>query len=112
LRPPEPSHLSSKEKHHDQVTRHHLPARRAGICRARVVAHADGEVRKIDKEAGKLTLEHAEIRNLGMPGMTMVFVVKDKTMLDKLQPGDKVKSQVQRALVNGAYVVTQLERAP
>ena len=51
----------------------------------------DGEVRKIDKAAGKLTLQHGEIKNLGMPGMTMVFVVKDKTVLDKLRPGDKVK---------------------
>ena len=51
----------------------------------------DGEVRKIDMEAGKLTLKHGEIKNLDMPGMTMVFVVKDKAMLDKLKAGDKIK---------------------
>lgn len=51
----------------------------------------DGEVRKIDMEGGKITLKHAEIKNLDMPGMTMVFVVKDKAMLDKLKAGDKVK---------------------
>ena len=50
-----------------------------------------GEVRKIDKEAGKLTLKHGKIENLNMPGMTMVFRVKDKSMLDSLQVGDKVK---------------------
>jgi len=52
---------------------------------------SDGEERKIDKEAGKLTLKHGDIKNLDMPGMTMVFVVKDKGMLDKLAPGDKIK---------------------
>jgi Cu/Ag efflux protein CusF len=52
---------------------------------------ADGEVRKIDKAQSKITLRHGEIKNLDMPGMTMVFVVKDKAMLDKLALGDKVK---------------------
>ncbi len=69
----------------------------------------EGEVRKIDKEAGKLTLRHAEIKNLDMPGMTMVFVVKDKAMLDKLQPGDKVRF----AAINdaGKFTVTEIEAA-
>jgi len=51
----------------------------------------DGEVRKVDNERGRLTLKHAEIKSLDMPGMTMVFVVKDKALLDKLKVGDKVK---------------------
>ena len=51
----------------------------------------EAEVRKVDKASGKLTLKHAEIKSLDMPAMTMVFGVKDKAMLDKLQPGDKVK---------------------
>ena len=69
----------------------------------------DGEVRKIDKDAGKLTLRHAEIKSLDMPGMTMVFVVKDKAMLDKLQPGDKVRFKA----INdaGKYTVTEIEAA-
>ena len=51
----------------------------------------DGEVRKVDREGGKVTLRHAEIKSLDMPAMTMVFVVKDKAMLDKLKVGDKIK---------------------
>ena len=70
---------------------------------------ADGEVKKIDKENGKLTLKHGELKNLGMPGMTMVFRVQDPTMLDKLQPGDKVRFAAEKA--DGAIVVTQIERA-
>jgi len=51
----------------------------------------NAEVRKIDKEAGKITLKHEDIKNLDMPGMKMVFKVTDKALLDKVQVGDKVK---------------------
>jgi Cu/Ag efflux protein CusF len=51
----------------------------------------DGEVRKVDRDNAKLTLKHGEIKNLDMPPMTMVFTVKDKSMLERLQPGDKVR---------------------
>lgn len=50
-----------------------------------------GEVRKIDKQAGKLTLKHGKIENLDMPGMTMVFKIRDKGLLNNLQVGDKIK---------------------
>jgi len=52
---------------------------------------SDAEVRKVDKEQGKVTLRHGPIKNLDMPGMTMVFTVKDKAVLDTVNPGDKVK---------------------
>ena len=69
----------------------------------------DGEVRKIDMESGKLTLKHGEIKNLEMPGMTMVFVVKDKAMLDKLKPGDKV--QFKAINEGGKFTVTEIQPA-
>ena len=52
---------------------------------------SDGEVKKIDKDAGKITLKHGDIKNLDMPGMTMVFGVKDKSLFDTVKAGDKVK---------------------
>ena len=67
----------------------------------------EGEVRKIDKEAKKITLKHGDIKNLDMPGMTMVFQVKDKAMLDKVQAGDKVKFKA--ANESGKFTVTELE---
>ena len=69
----------------------------------------DAEVRKIDKDGGKLTLRHAEIKSLDMPAMTMVFVVKDKATLDKLKAGDKVRFKA--VLDAGKYTVTELELA-
>jgi len=67
----------------------------------------DGEVRKVDKEAGKVTIKHGEIKNLEMPGMTMVFTAKEKSLLDKVQAGDKVKF----AVINdgGKMVVTDIQ---
>jgi Cu(I)/Ag(I) efflux system periplasmic protein CusF len=70
----------------------------------------EGEVRKVDRETKKLTLKHGEIRNLDMPPMTMVFQVKDATMLDKLKPGDKVRFTAQKT--PGGFVVTELQPAP
>ena len=77
-----------------------------------VVAQADGtmtegEIRKVDKEAKKLTIKHGEIKNLGMPAMTMVFQVKDPGMIEQVKQGDKVRFHVEQ--VNGAMVVTQIE---
>lgn len=68
---------------------------------------ADGEIRRIDKDSKKITLKHGEIKNLEMPGMTMVFQVKDPAMLDKVKVGDKVKFTAEQ--INGAIVVTDIQ---
>jgi Cu/Ag efflux protein CusF len=69
----------------------------------------DAEVKKIDREAGKITLRHGELKNLNMPGMTMVFRVREASMLDRVKAGDQVKFSAER--VNGAITVVQLELA-
>jgi Cu(I)/Ag(I) efflux system protein CusF len=69
----------------------------------------EAEVRKVDKEAGKITLKHGEIKNLDMPAMSMVFQVKDKALLDKVKAGDKVSFTADR--VNGQYTVLSIEPA-
>ena len=71
--------------------------------------NTDGEVRKIDKEQGKVTLKHGPIANLDMPGMTMVFRVADAKLLDAIKEGDKVRFAADR--VNGAMTVTAIEVA-
>ena len=69
----------------------------------------DGEVRKIDPDNGKITLKHGDIKNLDMPGMTMVFTVRDKGQLTKLKPGDKVQFMVVQE--GGKMVVTDIQPA-
>ena len=68
---------------------------------------AEGEIRKISKDTGKLTIKHGPIKNMDMPPMTMVFVAKDPAMLDKVAVGDKVRFVV--ADEGGKMVVTDLQ---
>jgi Cu(I)/Ag(I) efflux system periplasmic protein CusF len=67
----------------------------------------EGEVRKVDKEARKLTIRHGPLENLGMPAMSMVFQVKDPAMLDQVKTGDKIRFAADK--IGGAYTVTHLE---
>ena len=68
-----------------------------------------GEVKKIDKETQKITLKHGPIKNLDMPGMTMVLKVVDASLLDKVKAGDQVKFIAENQ--GGAMVVTAIETA-
>lgn len=69
----------------------------------------DGDVRKVDKDAKKITIKHGPIPSLDMPAMTMVFQVKDPAMLDRVKAGDKVKFQAEK--LGGAFTVTGIEPA-
>jgi Cu(I)/Ag(I) efflux system protein CusF len=101
-----PAWATSHQGGHGSHGDHGKPATTAST-QATAGEMTDGEVRKVDKEAGKLTLKHADIKSLDMPAMTMVFVVKDKAMLDKLKAGDKVKFKA----INdaGKFTVTEIQ---
>ncbi len=76
-----------------------------------VSAHAqavDGEVKKVDPDAGKITLKHGEIKNLDMPAMQMSFRVSDPNWLKTLQVGDRVKFTADK--VGGQFTITTLEK--
>jgi Cu(I)/Ag(I) efflux system periplasmic protein CusF len=72
-------------------------------------AMTDGEIKKLDKESGKVTIKHGEIKNLDMPPMTMVFRVKDPSMLEKVKVGDKINFSADK--INGNFTVTEFESA-
>jgi len=91
--PPSPDHAG-----HHVAQAAHTPAQMT-----------DGEVRKVDKSAGKLTLKHGPIPNLDMPDMTMVFRVKEPAMLDQVKVGDKVRFAADK--VGGQYTVVRIEPA-
>jgi Cu(I)/Ag(I) efflux system protein CusF len=67
---------------------------------------ADAEVRKVDLENKKITLRHGFIKNLDMPAMSMVFNLKDVTLLEKVKVGDKVKFSAEK--LDGAFFVTSI----
>jgi Cu/Ag efflux protein CusF len=88
------------------VDAHHEAASKAASSSA---ALTDGEVRRVDKEARKLTIRHGPIQNLDMPPMTMVFQVQDVAMLESVKAGDKIKFSADK--IDGAYTVTKIEAA-
>ena len=71
---------------------------------------SDGEIRKVDKEASKITIKHGVIKSLDMPAMTMVFTVKNAALLEQVKPGDKVRFNVVRE--EGKLVLTEVQTAP
>jgi Cu(I)/Ag(I) efflux system periplasmic protein CusF len=70
-------------------------------------ALTQGEIRRIDKDAKKLTIRHQPITNLEMPAMTMVFQVQDPAVLEQVKVGDKVRFAAEKK--DGAFVLTQVE---
>ena len=92
------------QKQADDHSAHHAPVAQA----AQAGGLADGEIRRVDKEAKKITIKHGPIPNLDMPAMTMVFQVKDPAMLDQVKAGDRVKFQAEKA--GGQYTVTKIQK--
>ena len=88
------------------VEAHHQPTAAAAAGNVQLT---DGEIRKVDKDAKKITIRHGPIVDLDMPAMTMVFQVKDPAMLDQVKSGDKVKFAAEKT--GGAYTVTKIEPA-
>jgi Cu(I)/Ag(I) efflux system protein CusF len=72
-------------------------------------AMTTGEITKLDKAGGRVTLKHGEIKNLDMPPMTMNFRVANPKLLDSVNVGDRVRFVAEK--VNGQFTVTVLNKA-
>jgi Cu/Ag efflux protein CusF len=69
----------------------------------------DGEVKKVDASAGKITIKHGPMKKFDMDsGMTMVFRAQDPAMLKQVKPGDKIKFDADK--INGQFTVTKIEK--
>lgn len=73
-------------------------------------ASTPGEVTKVDKVGGRITLKHSEIKSLDMPAMTMAYRVRDAKLLDTVVVGDRVRFVAER--VDGQYTVTSISKGP
>lgn len=72
-------------------------------------AMTTGEVKKVDKDAGKVAIKRGPIKNLDVPGMTIFFRVKDAAMLDQVKEGDKINFAADK--INGAFTLMRIEAA-
>ncbi len=68
----------------------------------------NGIVRKVDHETMRLTIRHEEIPNLDMPGMTMVFKVKEHSLMTGLAVDDKISFVSDK--LNGEIIVLWIKK--
>lgn len=71
-------------------------------------ALADGVIQKVDRQTGMVTIEHGELKNVGMPAMTMAYKAKDAAMVKQAKEGEKVKFRLEN--LNGTYTITTLKK--
>lgn len=74
---------------------------------AEEVVWTKGEIKKVDLAQSKITIKHEEIKNLDMPGMTMVFFAPEKSIIEGLKEGDK--KEFEFADMNGRMIVKQVK---
>ena len=70
---------------------------------------ADGQVTKVDRSAGKITIKHGPLKKFDMDGMTMVFRAADPALLKTVKTGDRIRFVPEK--VNGQFTVTRIEKA-
>jgi Cu/Ag efflux protein CusF len=79
----------------------------ASVSFAAAETFTKGSIKKIDEKAGKVTIIHEELVDLGMPAMTMVFKLANADMLKQLAVGKDVEFVADR--VQGKLTVVKLK---
>lgn len=75
---------------------------------AKDTALADGVVKKVDQQTGMVSIEHGELKNVGMPAMTMAYKAKDAAVLKQAKEGELVKFRLEN--LDGTYTITTLTK--
>jgi Cu(I)/Ag(I) efflux system protein CusF len=94
---------------HDPHAGHGMTAPSASASTNASTQLVEGQVKKIDKAGGKVTVTHGPLTNLNMPAMTMVFRVKEATWLEQLKPEQKIRFVADS--INGVLTIVRLEVA-
>jgi Cu/Ag efflux protein CusF len=68
----------------------------------------DAVVKKVDLSTGMVTLQHGELKNIGMSAMTMAYKAKDPAMVKQAKEGEKVKVRVEN--VAGTLTIVTLTK--
>lgn len=70
---------------------------------------SEGTIRRLDRDAGSVTLTHGPIENLGMGAMTMTFTFKKGVVPASVKEGDKVRFRAEEK--GGQISVVRIEAA-
>lgn len=84
----------------------HAAAGNASASEARdVTGTASGEVRRVDKSAGKVAIKHGAIAALELPPMTLVYLA-EPALLINIEAGDRVRFTAARR--SGQYILLEI----
>lgn len=75
---------------------------------AAATASATGVVEQMKADQGKVKINHDPIAALGWPKMTMTFRVKDKTVLEGIAAGDKVRFELEKD--DAGWMIPRMEK--
>ncbi|MCM2287422.1 MAG: copper-binding protein [Sulfuritalea sp.] len=70
---------------------------------------SEGNIRRLDRAAGSITITHGPIENLGMGAMTMTFTFKKGVVPASVKEGDKVRFRAEEK--SGQYTVVRVVAA-
>lgn len=71
---------------------------------------ASGRVVSVDREAGRVTLQHGPISQLNWPEMTMAFRLADPQLAHSLAIGDVIRFSLRAKPEDGAYVIESITK--
>jgi Cu(I)/Ag(I) efflux system protein CusF len=75
---------------------------------AAMASDARGIIKSIDRKRARIKLKHGPINKFDMPGMTMLFRVKDLKLLEQVAKGDEVGVTVE--MDRGAMYITGFQK--
>jgi Cu/Ag efflux protein CusF len=68
-----------------------------------------GEVKKIDEGSGSITLKQGPAPSLGFKeDMTLIYTVRDRTMLKQVKVGDSVKFEAESG--DSGFTITRIQK--
>jgi Cu/Ag efflux protein CusF len=102
-----PALAQSGHAGHDSHHHGHAPARTTADTDT-AAALSEGTVRRVNVEAGSVTIAHGPLANLDMPPMTMSFRLRGNASLDGLAPGDRIRFAADQD--GDAFIVTEIEK--
>ena len=99
-----------KSMQHEEATTEDMKhgAHAANMNASNGSSDARGVVKEVYVGGGKLKLEHGPIEKLEMPAMTMIFYVKNPTLIEGLKIGDEIGFDIE--LKGTTLYIMRIER--
>jgi Cu(I)/Ag(I) efflux system protein CusF len=76
----------------------------SAVAPSSIVSDTRATVQTINRAEKKVKLKHGPLLKFDMPGMTMMYRVKDPVLLDQVKEGDEVGVTVEK--IDGAFTIT------